>query len=415
MLTFIYMAYGLMALLYETVTAFEDTWVECLGDLARYRMAIEDTDIKDREIWTGVARSWYSLASEKAPTTGRLYHHLAILARPNAVQQLYFYTKSLCVPIPFPSARESAMTLFDPLFADNAPRLQEIDAAFVRVHAILFSGKHEDQLQQSMDQYLKLLDPHIGRTTKRWLETGYHTGIPLACALLGYGAEDHFLMKIVRQRPEQTDVNMEASSTSEGGPDDKFRTARSFMVAVYEIVVRRWGDPNTLPFLHTILAFMYHVSRYPAAMVHLEKEFPWKLTAVMLNYLHHSCQFEPRIDSEEFPGAQKNDTPRPLPEDFALQGLIYTEDYYPISWFRDSKVEEDEKYFELASMTDQRKERLLWLGRRLATSGRWLTWDNETRQFGVAEPYANDAEDVPLEDLDLASSHPEPETTEGQM
>lgn len=172
MLTFIYMAYGLMALLYETVTAFEDTWVECLGDLARYRMAIEDSDIKDRETWTGVARSWYSLASEKAPTTGRLYHHLAILARPNAVQQLYFYTKSLCVPIPFPSARESVMTLFDPLFSTNAPRLQPIDAAFVRVHAILFSGKHEDELEPSMKEYLDLLDPYIGRTTKRWLETG---------------------------------------------------------------------------------------------------------------------------------------------------------------------------------------------------------------------------------------------------
>ena len=197
-------------------------------------------------------------------------------------------------------------------------------------------------------------------------------------------------MKIVRQRPEQTDVNMEASSTSEGGPDDKFRTARSFMVAVYEIVVRRWGDPNTLPFLHTILAFMYHVSRYPAAMVHLEKEFPRKLTALMLNYLHRSCQSEHGIDSADFPGAHKNDTPRPLPEDFALRGLIYTEGYYPISWFRNSKVEEDEKYFELASMTNQRKERLLWLGRRLATSGQWLIWDNETRQFGVAEPYAND-------------------------
>ena len=172
MLTFIYMAYGLMALLYETVTAFEDTWVECLGDLARYRMAIEDSDIKDRETWTGVARSWYSLASEKAPTTGRLYHHLAILARPNAIQQLYFYTKSLCVPIPFPSARESVMTLFDPLFSENPPRLQPIDAAFVRVHAILFSGKHEDQLESSMEEYLGLLDPYIGRTTKRWLETG---------------------------------------------------------------------------------------------------------------------------------------------------------------------------------------------------------------------------------------------------
>ena len=60
-------------------------------------MAIEETDIKDREIWTGVARSWYSLVSEKAPTAGRLYHHLAILARPNAVQLYIFDFYPLCL------------------------------------------------------------------------------------------------------------------------------------------------------------------------------------------------------------------------------------------------------------------------------------------------------------------------------
>lgn len=38
MLTFIYLAYSMMALLYETVPAFEDTWIECLGDLGRYRL-----------------------------------------------------------------------------------------------------------------------------------------------------------------------------------------------------------------------------------------------------------------------------------------------------------------------------------------------------------------------------------------
>ncbi|KAH7175983.1 hypothetical protein EDB81DRAFT_591321, partial [Dactylonectria macrodidyma] len=89
-------AYSMMALLYETVPAFEDTWIECLGDLSRYRMAIEDGDIKGREIWTGVSRYWYRQSSDKSPTTGRLYHHLAILARHNALQQLYYYTKSLC-------------------------------------------------------------------------------------------------------------------------------------------------------------------------------------------------------------------------------------------------------------------------------------------------------------------------------
>lgn len=71
MLAFIYLAYSMMALLYETVPTLEDTWIECLGDLGRYRMAIEDKDIHDR-IWTDVSRHWYSKASDKSPATVRL-------------------------------------------------------------------------------------------------------------------------------------------------------------------------------------------------------------------------------------------------------------------------------------------------------------------------------------------------------
>ncbi|KAI4740285.1 hypothetical protein E4T50_09276 [Aureobasidium sp. EXF-12298] len=54
MLQFIYLAYQTVTLLYETVPSFEDTWIECLGDLARYRMAVEDIDMRDREIWGGM-------------------------------------------------------------------------------------------------------------------------------------------------------------------------------------------------------------------------------------------------------------------------------------------------------------------------------------------------------------------------
>jgi hypothetical protein len=37
MMEFIYLAYSMMAMLYETIPAFEETWSECLGDLGRYR------------------------------------------------------------------------------------------------------------------------------------------------------------------------------------------------------------------------------------------------------------------------------------------------------------------------------------------------------------------------------------------
>lgn len=175
MLKFIHIAYGIVEVLYVTVPAFEDTWMEFLGNIARYRMAVEDDDIRDRQIWTGVSRDWYIKASDKAPTEGRLYHHLAIIVRPNALQQLYFYAKSLCVLIPFLEARNSIMSLFQPLLTpglNTIQRLEQVDVAFIRVHGILFSGKHEDQLKPSIKQFLDLLDSRIGREHGNWLESG---------------------------------------------------------------------------------------------------------------------------------------------------------------------------------------------------------------------------------------------------
>ena len=56
MVQFIYHAYHVVCLLLETVPAFKDTWVECLGDLSRYKMATEDEDPRDKEIWISIAR-----------------------------------------------------------------------------------------------------------------------------------------------------------------------------------------------------------------------------------------------------------------------------------------------------------------------------------------------------------------------
>ncbi|KIW12487.1 hypothetical protein PV08_09764 [Exophiala spinifera] len=112
MLSFVYLAYQMMGLLMESVPAFHETWIECLGDLARYRMAIEEADIRDRERWSNTARMWYNRAADHSPTTGRIQHHLAVLARPNIVRQLFYYSKALISDIPFVNARDSIMLLF---------------------------------------------------------------------------------------------------------------------------------------------------------------------------------------------------------------------------------------------------------------------------------------------------------------
>ena len=44
MLAIIYITYSMMALYMECFKPIEDTWIECLGDLGRYRMAIDIQD-----------------------------------------------------------------------------------------------------------------------------------------------------------------------------------------------------------------------------------------------------------------------------------------------------------------------------------------------------------------------------------
>ncbi|KAK1992362.1 hypothetical protein LX36DRAFT_684938 [Colletotrichum falcatum] len=374
-----------MALLYETVPTFEDTWIECLGDLGRYRMAIEDDNLKDREVWTSVSRHWYSKASDKAPTTGRLYHHLAILARPNALQQLFYYAKSLCVPIPFLSARESIMTLFDPHLNGTPTRLQEIDAAFVRAHGVLFSGKSSELFAPSVTEFTDNLDGHIARNTKGWMDCGYFVAVALGCAMLEYGSESNCIMMAIKtSRAEEADVLMGDSQTSVAS--QKFLDALDFAVRTHNVVFRRFADPNVNPYLHVTLSFLYHMSYFAAAIGYIEEKMPWKLISLMLNSLLKEGEAVDRLESEDFPRSNNESPPRPLPEDFAQRGLLWVDRYYPDDWFT-SKLDDDEKYFEVASMTEERRERCLWLGFRLASSGNWLTYDRVTGQFGVPPKY----------------------------
>jgi hypothetical protein len=138
MLAVIYLAYIMMTLLFETVPAFEETWIKCLGNFGRYRMAIKDDDIRDKEVWTQASSQWHLEASDRAPRIGRLYHHLAIRARPNPLQQLFFYGKALSVSQPVPAAKNSILTLFEPILSGKQTcRRPPVIAAYVEIHAFL--------------------------------------------------------------------------------------------------------------------------------------------------------------------------------------------------------------------------------------------------------------------------------------
>jgi hypothetical protein len=196
MLAFVYLAYSMMALLMESVPSFVETWIECLGDLARYRMAIEEVDLRDREIWSGCAKMWYEKAADKSPSVGRIQHHLAVLARPNIVQQLFYYSKALVSMTPFQNARESVMLLFNPFLQEGetiSSKYVAVEAAFTTFHGVLFTLGLRKLYSSNVEIFLSGFDAHIGRSGSKIRTQGPEIVSSLCAATLAFGSPDSFL------------------------------------------------------------------------------------------------------------------------------------------------------------------------------------------------------------------------------
>ncbi|KAA8907426.1 hypothetical protein FN846DRAFT_946959 [Sphaerosporella brunnea] len=426
MLTFIYLAYSMMALLYETVPTFEDTWIECLGDLARYRMAIEDDDIRDREVWQNVARFWYSKAADKTPYVGRLYHHLAILARPNILQQLFFYCKSLGVSQPFTSARESILTVFDPIFNPEVfgMKSQPVDANFIQLHSITFTHIDFEKFDESLYHFLDMLDAHITAPQHKWKVQGFYVAVCNITALYQYGSRDSLLRKAWKEgrkveaeagsdqapppdaeepsenavdnllppygtdtvepteKAREMEIEPESAAITQSIPGISLSVSKRLGFQVLKLTLERLGDANVMPHWHAWMVFLAHIVNSSPAIRLLENEFPWQELVIMLTALRETYEGPAeRIEGSTFPVPDKG-TGRPLPEDFNLRGFDWAR-LFPPRWFEDAQIDNEERNRELPSMTNTRAERILWLALRICATEDYLKYDSETKNFSV--------------------------------
>ena len=417
MLAFVYLAYSMMALLLESVPSFEETWIECLGDLARYRMAIEEADLRDREVWSGVARMWYNKAADKSPNVGRVQHHLAVLARPNIVLQLFYYSKSLVSVTPFQNARESVMLLFNPLLEESeivSQRYPLVESTFVKANGLLFTRGSIRAFDEVARQFLSVLDNHVGRITAKFRVQGSEIASSLCAALLDFGTPDAFIWQKFLDQDSQKKQDHETSQTSvepgeivpedpktkstkrknywgsvqdsldhphvtlhpmedvtsdditfSGSQDTVFRACFLFRMAV-SVVFQRIGDKNILPFAHVILAFLNSLAYVPGALLYVEGIIPWESMETFLNTLSRSGAVDLRFEGPDFPQPLSG-TGRQLPEDFIMRGLIWAQHYFPPGFFDGQILDEDERTLELPSHAAPRAERCLWLGIQLAS------------------------------------------------
>lgn len=150
-------------------------------------MVIEDDEREDREMWSSTSCYWFEKAAAKSPNSGRLYHHLALLARPYTMEQLSLYTRSLTCIAPSEKARESIMTLFSPNLDTVGPSSWETN--FIRAHSILFASQTKDR----DDEFDAIVDKLGGadllgaKAATRLRELGAFAAISNIAALFEYG------------------------------------------------------------------------------------------------------------------------------------------------------------------------------------------------------------------------------------
>lgn len=398
MLAFLYHAYQMLALLYETVPTFETTWMECLGDLGRYRMAIED-DGRDRENWTGVARYWYWKTADRSPQFGRLYHHLAILARPNALQQLYLYSRSLTSHQPFEGTRESILTLFDPILTRTRAdygSVPQVDVSFISAAWCLFT-KSYNKFERFADEFLKQLDDQIIVAQSRWKEQGSYIAVTNIACVLDFGNQDSQLFRGFQQLRDATEAgsisaaqtdneaqspvphdvekpNTQPTSTDlqpvgqyDADPETHLTKAWHLCIQTLTLAFHRYDDANVFPLIHVMLVFFRNLARTDCIYVKpLLKSIPWSEVSDFLNNLSLSEGLSAQTIDPAFPRPERRDW-RPLPEDYLIREHVWTIDYFLVNWFGNTTLDEVERTMELPSTVKSRAQRILWLGARIAS------------------------------------------------
>lgn len=411
MLAFIYLAYQMIALLYETVPTFTDTWIECLGDLARYRMAIEE-ETEFHSIWEGVAARWYTMAAQRHPEVGRLYHHLGILERAG-LQKLLLYVKSLTCVVPFSNARASLTTLYGPMLREGAANQKTTYSTETRIvifHAHVFSASDSSTITNAKSKAIAQFQSQSSSKLR-------HIAAPLMvtniAAVLELGAPSNTLFQsfgkminedIQSSRPSASWPGCAAPHTHNTSQIPVAGTFASsliydFYFETFNVLLLYWNDleslADVLPAVYTGLIWLRNlyvlqsrvndvVTRDTICSLLDPRRLSWGGLAAFLNTL---AQYEPiTIHSIEYArqgilsAVDGNEASRPLPEDDLMHGLIWTHSHYPTAFFN-GQSDDEWKPGDSANLQKIRVSRVQTLGLFLAFRSDYLNFETHTKSF----------------------------------
>lgn len=107
---------------------------------------------------------------------------------------------------PFPGARESILTLLDPILGRSTSSYSQalpIDTSFIQAHGVLFAKLAPERFKEACVAFQSLLDSHIGRVTAKWKERGIHSAIANIGWFHDYGSDDSVVRLILESLSRQ--------------------------------------------------------------------------------------------------------------------------------------------------------------------------------------------------------------------
>ena len=393
MLAFLYTAYSMMTLLYETVPAFTDIWIECLGDIGRYRMAVEDNDRQNRETWSSVSQYWYNKAWYQHPGSGRISHHLATLSAPFSFKQLSHYLRSLTSILPYDSAKNPVLSILTPVLEghqDLSPSSSHVEILLIKLVAVMFTLRRQNDFVGLLRQWEIELIAHINRSGSAFISQGVLIMICTAAGLYEFGRSGlgGNSLSLIRRAQEShcpttltRDVKTGELLSSPHSPKSStflqkaeleplseedhnlslvnIRLASSVAFATFSIVLQSSDNVNVYSTIHEYFVMVSEFIQYEEIMSLIQADIPWVLMATFLNTV--TQRTGDLGNNNIFPHSPKVD--RPLPEDYGRQGLLYGQNYLPSAFLDAAGIDHVEQAIEDSSMALQRQQRILYLGR----------------------------------------------------
>ena len=406
MMQFLILSYQMMALLYETVPAFLDIWIECLGDLARYRMAVEeDKDV--HALWGVTAASWYLMAADRHPVIGRPNHHLGILERPS-INKIFLYSKSLICRIRFGNARDSLAAFYAPVSQRKGitSGKSSAEAAIVAFHALEFSKRDTIATEKASTTALARLSQLKAQKLR---EIGAPLIITNIAAVFEHGASTNELWQLhnialMRNGKDARNLQLRKllTASSASPVTSAHQMTLDFTYCCSNRILRLRNDQGActgaLPAVHAALVFFHSLVlvRKLTRDIRQAHDNDWFRVlmgpellnwAALCNYLNALAKSTTISDGliccarhYKFPDAQQGEFSQPLPEDYQLRGLIFTQWYYPPDFF-DAQVDKLERYAMSEEKEKAQVKRILWLGLFLAFHTDYLTFDLDAQCF----------------------------------